>query len=150
MQAKNTFSKEERLKSRKKLQELFAGKKAVYATSIKLLYETQKAASGFVKCGVGLSGRYFKKAVTRNRIKRQLREAYRQQKHELQNMSVQYKSEINIFILYTGKTLPDYNELYKNVGIALQKLTLQQINCPDATITGRRESNIHESNSENT
>ena len=118
----NTFSKQQRLKSRKKLQQLFAGRKAVFATHIKLLYVTEDAEQGFVKCGVGLSGRYFKKAVDRNRVKRLLREAYRLQQHDLKNLAVQQKKDISVFILYTGKELPLFENIYKSVGLALQKL----------------------------
>lgn len=118
----NTFSKQQRLKSRKKLQQVFAGKKAVFADNVKLLYLTEDASTGFVKCGVGLSGRYFKKAVDRNRVKRLLREAYRQQQHPLNEFAETNQKEISLFILYTGRELPEYDQLYQNVGVALQKL----------------------------
>lgn len=119
--AKNTFSKQQRLKSRKKLQEVFAARNVVFAENVKLLYLTQGGA-GKVKCGVGLSGRYFKKAVDRNRIKRLLREAYRLQQHHLNDFALQHQQKIFVFILYTGKELPEYESIYKNVGVALQKL----------------------------
>lgn len=122
MSAKNTFSKQQRLKSRKKLQQVFAARKAVFAENIKLLYMTEDAAEGFVKCGVGLSGRYFKKAVDRNRVKRLLREAYRLQQHDLKVFAKMNQKEISIFILYTGKVLPAYENIYNAVGLALQKL----------------------------
>lgn len=119
---RNTFSKQQRLKSRKKLQQVFAGRKAVFAENIKLLYLTGDADKGFVKCGVGLSGRYFKKAVDRNRVKRLLREAYRLQQHQLNESAENNQKEISVFILYTGRELPQYEQLYQNVGVALQKL----------------------------
>ena len=118
----NTFSKQQRLKSRKKLQQVFAAKNAVFADNVRLLYLTADAEKGLVKCGVGLSGRYFKKAVDRNRVKRLLREAYRLQQHELVEFSEKNQKENSIFILYTGKELPEYESIYKSVGVALQKL----------------------------
>lgn len=123
MPAKNTFSKQQRLKSRKKLQQLFAGRKAVYAEDVKLLFLSEDAETGTVKCGVGLNGRFFKKAVDRNRIKRLLREAYRLQQHELRNLALQHQKELSVFVLYTGRDMPDYHKLYEAVGVALQKLT---------------------------
>lgn len=119
---RNTFSKQQRLKSRKKLRQVFAARKAVFAENVKLLYLTEDAEKGFVKCGVGLSGRYFKKAVDRNRVKRLLRESYRLQQHELKEIAETKQKEISIFILYMGKELPEYEKLYQNVGVALQKL----------------------------
>lgn len=119
---RNTFSKQQRLKSRKKLQQVFAGRKAVFAENIKVLYQAEDADKGFVQCGVGLSGRYFKKAVDRNRVKRLLREAYRLQQHPLVQMAEKNNKQISVFILYTGKQLPQYDRLFESVGIALQKL----------------------------
>lgn len=119
---RNTFSRNERLKSRKRLQEVFAAKKAVFSGNIKLLFLAENAAEGSVKCGVGLSGRYFKKAVDRNRIKRLLREAYRLQQHNLKTLASEQRKKFSVFILYTGKELPEYESAFENVGIALQKL----------------------------
>jgi ribonuclease P protein component len=110
------------LKSRKKLQQLFAAKKAVYAGDVKLLFLLEHSDKRLVKCGVGLNGRFFKKAVDRNRIKRLLREAYRLQQHELKNIIFQQQKELSIFILYTGKNMPDYHHLYEMIGIILRKL----------------------------
>ncbi len=98
---RNTFSKQQRLKSRKKLQQVFAGRKAVFAENIKVLYLAEDADKGFVQCGVGLSGRYFKKAVDRNRVKRLLREAYRLQQHPLVQMAEKNNKHISVFIVYT-------------------------------------------------
>lgn len=124
---KNTYPKKQRLKSRKKLQQLFAAKKAVSCGTVKLLYFVEEADAGTVKCGVGLSGRYFKKAVDRNRIKRLLREAYRLQQHELNFRAHLLQKEVSVFILYTGKTMPDYSFIFEQVGCVLQKLLLATI-----------------------
>jgi len=136
---RNTFSKQQRLKSRKKLQEVFARRKAVFSDNLKILYFIENATAGLVKCGVGLSGRHFKKAVDRNRVKRLLREVYRLQQHPLNEIAEQNQKEISIFILYAGRELPDYDRLYGNVGVALQKLSnLQALgsNLPGAEEVG--------------
>ncbi|MBK7098526.1 MAG: ribonuclease P protein component [Sphingobacteriales bacterium] len=125
--AKNTFSKQQRLKSRKKLQELFTSRKRIYAGNIKLQFLIEDDGIGEVKCGVGLSGRNFKKAVDRNRIKRLLREAYRLQQHSVNDIAVQAQKQISIFFVYQGKELPDYQYIFYNIGIALKKL-LKHIN----------------------
>jgi len=80
--ATHTFPKEERLCSRKVLEELFGGgHKSVSAFPIRAVFMPSEQAG--VRVMISVSKRYFKRAVKRNRIKRQLREAYRLQKELL-------------------------------------------------------------------
>ena len=75
--ALHTLPKEERLCSRKALEELFGGgHQSVSAFPIRAVYMPNEV--GVVRVMVSVSKRYFKRAVKRNRIKRQLREAYRE------------------------------------------------------------------------
>ena len=118
---KNTFPKSDRLKSRKKLQELFTKGRSVRVADLRLVYAVEQG-SGILKCGVGVSGRSFKHAVDRNRIKRLLREGFRLQQHELKQIVANSEKDLFVFILYTGKILPNYTSVFQNVGLALQKL----------------------------
>jgi ribonuclease P protein component len=72
--------------------------------------------------GTGVSVKNFKKAVDRNRVKRLTREAYRLQKKELEEKIKKSKSQLSVFFIYTGKELPEYDEVYKQTGTALKKL----------------------------
>ncbi|MCF3111198.1 ribonuclease P protein component [Niabella sp. CC-SYL272] len=116
------FPKSARLKSRKTLQEVFSNGKRLHSGFIKLFYLTGPAAQPDIKCGVGVSSRYFKKAVDRNRIKRLLREAYRLQQEALKQKVLQTQNQVSLFLLFTGKELPDYEAVYKQTGNLLQKL----------------------------
>ncbi|SDC66356.1 ribonuclease P protein component [Niabella drilacis] len=118
----NTFPRQQRLKSRKKLQEVFSSGSRIHSGTIKLLYLAEAADKPDIQCGVGTSSRYFKKAADRNRIKRLLREAYRLQQQPVKMSAGQTQTHLSLFLLFTGKALPLYNDIYKQVGKALQKL----------------------------
>jgi ribonuclease P protein component len=74
--------------------------------------------------GIGVSGKNFKSAVDRNRIKRLTREAYRLQKLPLQEKVKQLNKAVNVFFVYTGKELPDFILAKEKVAVALKKLEL--------------------------
>lgn len=75
-----------------------------------------------LKFGAGVSTKNFKRAVDRNRIKRLTKEAWRVQKIILQKKLKEKKSGLNVFIIYTGKELPGYKEVYSKMTIILNKL----------------------------
>ncbi len=81
MTATYTLGSQERIKSQKAIDALFAGGKSqsLSAFPLRLVYlETSCLPSEpQAQVMVSVSKRYFKRAVKRNRIKRQIREAYR-------------------------------------------------------------------------
>ncbi len=88
---RDTFRKAERLCSRKTVQALFVGGKAasLSAFPLRAVFMTlddscgSSAATSNVQVLVSVSKRKFKHAVDRNRVKRQIREAYRLNKQLL-------------------------------------------------------------------
>jgi ribonuclease P protein component len=118
-----SYSKLEKLKSRKQIENLFAKGKSFNAFPLRIFYTLAPEKNNFpVKVAVGVSKRHFKKAVERNRIKRLLREAYRTQKKDLHLFLKEKKINIVCFISYTDKTLPEYNLIKNKVQQALQRL----------------------------
>lgn len=76
-----TLGKEERLKSRKLIEQLYSKGKSVKVFPLRMVYVQVEHTSGFpAQVGVSVPKRNFKRAVDRNRIKRLLRESYRLQK----------------------------------------------------------------------
>lgn len=75
-----------------------------------------------VQATVSVSSRNFKKAVDRNRIKRQLREVYRLQKPDLTMQLGDINKQIALFFIYTGKELPEYNDLFEKMQKILTRL----------------------------
>jgi ribonuclease P protein component len=72
--------------------------------------------------GIGVSKRYFKKAVDRNRIKRLSREAYRTQCITLREELGLRNTPLYVFVIFTGKEIPEFTECQTAMNLALQKL----------------------------
>lgn len=124
MNAKLSFNKRERLKSRKAIEHLFSSGKAMSAHPLKVLYDFVEDTSPLT-AGVTASRKSFKKAVERNRVKRVMREAYRLQKLPLENALAERNKSMTLFFIYTGKELPVFAEVYEKVKILLQRLVEQ-------------------------
>ena len=105
MQPTLRFSRKDRLKSRKSIDALFQSGKRASVEEWRAHYHF-RAAQG-LQLGVGAPTRNFKKAVDRNRIKRLIREAYRLDQHRWKQALKQKQSGLDLFILYSGKALPD-------------------------------------------
>lgn len=101
-----TFSRKEKLKSKKMIEALFESGQSVSAFPLRMVYLPIAVDEDIpAKVGVSVSKRNFKHAVDRNRIKRLLREAYRLNKSEyFNNISTKYA----LMILYLGKDKPEF------------------------------------------
>jgi ribonuclease P protein component len=140
LQKKPTYTlvKNERLKSRKTIDQLFtSGKsfslfpfKVIYQKSPSVFSDEQQATSNqpasqagnHLQAAFSVSKKHFKKAVYRNRIKRLMREAYRLQKTELQNQLQQSNAGLSVFILYVNKELPEYTLVVTKMNAVLKRL----------------------------
>lgn len=121
MTTNNTYSKQEKLKSRKALEQLFAKGKSFSVFPIKVFY-TVTDDTALVQAGVGVSSRIFKKAHDRNKVKRLLREVYRTQKQALYTRVTTDQKQLNVFFLYIGKELPVFVDLQIAMEKTLEKL----------------------------
>ena len=122
-----TLGKEEKLKSRKQIEKLFAEGKSFVVNPFRVYFlfdgmlNAQRSVFN-IQFGVGASAKNFKKAVDRNRIKRLTREAWRLQKNELSEKIKATQKQLNVFFIYTGKELPDFTTVQDKVAVALKKL----------------------------
>lgn len=84
--AEHTLSKKERLNSKTLIERLFSGgSKSFPAFPLRVVYMPVEPAEGDEAASILISvpKKRFKRAVKRNRVKRQVREAYRKHKHLL-------------------------------------------------------------------
>ncbi len=121
-----TLGKEERVKSRKLIDELFSeGKKFSLAPfRIHYLYaDHSPGREAKLQLGAGVSKKIFKKAVDRNRVRRLTKEAWRLQKNPLQE-KLPVKKQLSVFLLYTGKQIESYQLVSEKVKKIIDKLTV--------------------------
>ncbi len=116
-----SLGKSERLKSRKQIDALFEAGKKITHFPFRLLYHMEEGM-GELKAGFTVSSKNFPRAVDRNRIKRLCREAYRQQKKELETRVLKNKAPLQLFFIYTGKKIISYPETFSGLGELLNKL----------------------------
>jgi ribonuclease P protein component len=147
-----TFPKAEHLKSRKAIEQLFKTGKSFFVRPYKVFYQILDAngqpstvtsqphldnenppsdlptancpqlRTVPLQAGFAVSTRNFKHAVDRNRVKRIGREAYRLNKQPLMNKLAESKTQLQVFFVYTDKTLPNFTEAEAKMKICLEKL----------------------------
>ncbi len=122
--------KNERLKSRKEIEEIFSTGRSFSIYPLRVSFQLKKEDLTSLKIGVSASKKLFKKAVDRNYAKRLLRETYRLQKTGLFELIQQKELSCHVFFLYTGNEKPVYKDLYETMSRALEMLKKKIINEP--------------------
>ncbi len=124
------FTKSERLHLKKDIAVLFEeGEKSVsYPIRTILKVQKENVTGTEVAMLVSVSKRNFKKAVDRNRIKRQIREAYRQNKEILYSRISDRLSEnepikIHIGLIYTAKIKEPWDLIERKVVRSLLEIS---------------------------
>ena len=131
-----TLGSNERLKSRKQIEQLFKEGKSFSLFPYKVYYlispvtnsrpsyrtGSLEPLNSRLRFSVGVGTRNFKKAPDRNRIKRLTREAYRLRKLPLQQKIFSANQQLNIFFIYTGKELPDHLLVKEKTVLILNRL----------------------------
>ncbi|MEY3369292.1 MAG: hypothetical protein RI973_2447 [Bacteroidota bacterium] len=101
-----TFKKTERLKSATAIARLFKEGHSFGVFPLRLVWMKMPERSDAVvpvQFAVSVSKRNFKSAVVRNRIKRQVREAWRLQKPSLYEQLQEMSGQLAFLVIYTAK-----------------------------------------------
>ncbi|MBK9591818.1 MAG: ribonuclease P protein component [Crocinitomicaceae bacterium] len=125
----HTFRKSERLCSRTVIDEIFSKGKELrkFPYLLKYIYSTEEAVNP-VQIVVSVPKKRAKSAVDRNRLRRQIKEAYRLNKDELQLYFQNNKCSIVIFLIYTGKEKEVYTLLEEKLKVILKEL-IHTVSC---------------------
>lgn len=103
------------------MEQLFLEGKKISVPPLRVFFLFLPEDAG-LQLATGASSKVFKKAVDRNRVKRVIREAWRLQKNELQELVKAQKKQLLVFISYTAKELPEYKQVFSKTGMVIKKL----------------------------
>ncbi|WP_207533950.1 ribonuclease P protein component [Desertivirga arenae] len=119
------FRKEERLCSKKLLDELFHNGSSFLVYPFRVVHlPLSSSGNPPSQIVIGVGKRKFKHAVDRNLLKRRIREAYRLNKEELlYNFLRENNLQLIFSIHFVGKEIADYTFIEKKLKVALSQLT---------------------------
>lgn len=119
------FPKKERLSSKKEIKELFDNGSSFYLHPFKVIFLASQSDEVDIhhKVLFSVPKRNFKKAVTRNKIKRRLKEAYRLNKHLL--LKPEFVGlQLLIAYIYVGRKVYSYKMMQDKLIASFDRLKL--------------------------
>ena len=122
----HSFPASQKLKSRKVIGQLFESGKQAKAYPIRAVYSISdynpEYHTAHVQMGISVPKRAFKSAVDRNRIKRQVREAYRMYHTQLLALAQEKNIYLATMMIYIDRKDPDFQYLDKKVKNLVEQL----------------------------
>ena len=120
-----TYPKKEKLKSKTRITQLFAKGETLTVFPIKLIYLRVDKQDALIQAGVAVPKKNFKSAVSRNHLKRLLRESYRLYKAVVFNNT---EDKFTFLFLYLGKEALPFEVVQRKMVLLLKKFnaTIQE------------------------
>ena len=117
------FTKSERLCSRKAIGRLFEGGRELFHYPFRLLWNyAEDNNRSPVKVAIAVPRKKIRKAVHRNRVKRLIREAYRQNKHIIYENHRFSGRNIDMVIIYVSGSIHNYDHINLRLVELLKRL----------------------------
>lgn len=118
-----TFRKNDRLYHLRQIKRLFSEGRIIVIKPLKITWLIQHQGNGNgVKLMISYPKIFCKKAIRRNKIKRRLREAYRQNKKIIHDVLLPSGRSLLICITYTSKEILSYSEIQDKIILILSRL----------------------------
>jgi ribonuclease P protein component len=130
---RETFKKSEKLCSTKIISGLFENGNIFHSSLFKVVWgRSPVPLAGPAQVVFSVSKKGFRLAVTRNLIKRRLREAYRKNKMILYEHLSRENIQIAFVVILKGNSVPDYLMIEKSMKIVINKLIILNSRKPAA------------------
>ena len=120
-----SFSKKERLSSRKVISVLFQSGRSLHKPPLKLLYHISENQDIPAMVVITVPKRLYKRAVDRNLLKRRIREVYRLRKPLLYQRLNELDKKVALMILYNHTRIQDFHAIESALNEALDQLLYQ-------------------------
>ena len=128
MEPRYKLTKAERLSGRKRIEHLYAKGKSFHSVPFRVTWCFTITNEKFPVCAMFTAPKKkFKKAVTRNRLKRLMRESYRKNKNTLYDFLKEKGKIIHLSFVFTGDATITYADTEAKIIVTLQRL-MKEIN----------------------
>ena len=132
MERTQQFGRAEKLKRRTTIQRLFREGQSVAAFPLRLVFVKVDAGRFPVQFGVSVGKKRFKRAPDRNRLKRQIRESYRRQKHSVWSR-LPAGDTYAWMVIYTGSEAVPYAKIRRSMRKLMDRFLRDVQPKPDGT-----------------